>query len=78
MQMPSDLLDLCEEVIDHVFDLRGLGREQNQLLIGQVELQHVLRRNRHKQDVRVAAQEAICKNQEVTEEEKKAGVKSLQ
>jgi len=55
----SDLLELCEEVVDHMFDLRGLGREQDQLLIGQVELQHVLRWNRHKQDVRVAAQEVI-------------------
>lgn len=53
-QTPSDLLKLCEEVVDHVFDLRGLGREQDQLLVGQVELQHVLRRNRHEQDVRVA------------------------
>ena len=42
-----------------MFDLRGLGREQDQLLVGQVELQHVLGRDRHKQDVRVAAQEVI-------------------
>ena len=42
---PSDLLQLREEEVDHVFDLRGLGREQDQLLVGQVELQHVLRRN---------------------------------
>ncbi len=59
--MPSDLFKFCEEEVDHVFDLRGLGREQDQLLIGQVELQHVLGRNRHKQDVRVAVQEVICK-----------------
>lgn len=52
----SDLLELREEVVDHMFDLRRFGREQNQLLVGQVELQHVLRRDRHKQDVRVAAQ----------------------
>lgn len=52
----SDLLELREEVVDHMFDLRRFGREQNQFLIGQVELQHVLRWDRHKQDVRVAAQ----------------------
>lgn len=41
-QKPSNLLELCEEVVDHVLDLRGLGRKQDQLLIDQVELQHVL------------------------------------
>lgn len=69
-EKPSDLLELCEEVVDHVFDLRGFGGEQNQLLIGQVELQHIIRWNRHKQDVRVAGKEAVCKNQEVTEKER--------
>lgn len=56
---PSDLLKLCEEVVDHVFDLRGLRREQDELFIGQVELEHVLGRDRHEEDVRVAAQEVI-------------------
>lgn len=56
---PSDLLKLCEEVVDHVFDLRGLGREQDKLFIAQVELKHVLGRDRHEEDVRVAAQEVI-------------------
>lgn len=56
---PSDLLKLCEEVVDHVFDLRGLGREQDELFIGQVEFEHVLGRDRHKEDVRVAAREVI-------------------
>lgn len=56
-QRPSDLLKLCEEVVDHVFDLRGLGREQDKLFIAQVELKHVLGRDRHEEDVRVAAQE---------------------
>lgn len=56
---PPDLLKLCEEVVDHVFDLRGLGREQDELFIGQVELKHVLGRDRHEEDVRVAAQEVI-------------------
>lgn len=41
-QMISDLFYLGEEVVDHVFDLRSLGGEQNQLLGDQVELQHVL------------------------------------
>lgn len=40
--MFSDLFYLSEEVVNHVFDLRGLGGEQDQLLVGQVELQHVL------------------------------------
>lgn len=57
--MLSDLLYLGEEVVDHVLDLQGLGGEQDQFLVGQVELQHVLWRNWHKQDVRVAAQEEI-------------------
>lgn len=58
-QTPSDLFKLCEEVVDHVLDLRGLGGEQDELLVGQVELQHVLRRNGHEQDVRVAEQEVM-------------------
>lgn len=69
---PSDLLKLCEEVVDHVFDLRGLGREQDELFIGQVELEHVLGRDRHEEDVRVAAQEAIRRKRKGSE------VKSLQ
>lgn len=69
---PSDLLKLREEVVDHVFDLRGLGREQDELFIGQVELQHVLGRDRHEEDVRVAAQEVIRSKRKGPE------VKSLQ
>lgn len=60
-ERPSDLFELCEEVVDHVFDLWGLGGEQDQLLADKVELQHIIRWNGHKQDVRVAGKEAICK-----------------
>lgn len=81
-QKPPDLLELCEEVVDHVFDLRGLGREQDQLLVDQIELQHVLGWNRHKQDVRVAEQEMIRKRGKSTwsHREKREGseVKSLE
>ena len=35
------LLDLCDKGVDEVLDLRRLGGEQDQLLVGQVELQHV-------------------------------------
>lgn len=67
-QMPSDLFKLCEEVVDHVLDLRSLGGEQDELLIGQVELQHVLRRNGHKQDVRVAEREVMQSNSAVSDQ----------
>lgn len=69
-EKPSDLLDLCEEVVDHLFDLRGLGGEQNQLLVGQVELQHIIRRNGHEQDVGVAGKEAVCQPGSHREREK--------
>ena len=36
------LLDLSDEVVYQALDLSSLGREQDELLIGQVELQHVL------------------------------------
>lgn len=42
-----------------MFDLRRLGREQDELLVGEVELQHVFRGDGHKQDVRVAVEEVI-------------------
>lgn len=67
-QTPSDLFKLCEEVVDHVLDLRGFGGEQDELLIGQVELQHVLRRNGHEQDVRVAEREVVQNKSAVSDQ----------
>ena len=50
----SHPFDLADEGVYEVFDLQGFGWEQDQLLIGQVELQHVLWRDGYKQDVCVA------------------------
>ena len=48
------LLDLIDEGVDEMFDLPCLGWEQDQFLIGQIELQHVLRGDGYKQDVCIA------------------------
>lgn len=46
-----------DEEINYMFDLRCFGREQDQFLIHQIKLQHVLRGDGHKQDVCVAVGE---------------------
>ena len=45
------LFDLIDEGVYEMFDLWCFGWEQDQLLIGQIELQHVLWRDGHEQDV---------------------------
>lgn len=52
------LFDLIDERVYEVFDLWCLGWEQYELLIGQIELQHVLRWDGHKQDVGIAGKKA--------------------
>lgn len=52
------LFDLIDEHVYEVFDLWCLGWEQYELLIGQIELQHVLRWDGHKQDVGIAGKKA--------------------
>ncbi len=42
------LFDLIDEGVYEMFDLWGLGWEQDQFLIGQIELQHVLRGDGYK------------------------------
>lgn len=49
-----DLLQLQDEVVHQRLDLVSSGGEEDELLAGQVELQHVLGGNGHKQDVREA------------------------
>lgn len=50
----SHLLELCDEIVDHGLHLRGFGGEEDQLLVGQVELQHVVGGDGHEQDIGVA------------------------
>ncbi len=54
MCVRTDLFQLCDKVVNHGFDLGSFGREQNQFLIGEVELQHVFGRNGDEHDVCVA------------------------
>lgn len=51
----TNLFQLRDEDIDHVLDLWRFGREQDQLLVQQMKLQHVGRRGGDKQDLGVAA-----------------------
>lgn len=51
----ENLFQLRDEDIDHVLDLWRFGREQDQLLVQQMKLQHVRRRGGDKQDLSVAA-----------------------
>lgn len=55
MYKETDFFQLCDEVVNHGFDLRSFGREQNQFLIDEVELQHVFGRNGDEHDVCIAA-----------------------
>lgn len=53
------LFDLADEGVDEVFDLRCLGGEQDQLLVGQIELQHVFGWDGYKQDVCIAGDKTL-------------------
>lgn len=55
------LFDLIDEGVYEMFDLWGLGWEQDQFLIGQIELQHVLRGDGYKQDVCISEKNTVQK-----------------
>lgn len=50
------LFYFIDEGVYEMFDLWSFSREQDQLLIGQIELQHVFGGDGHKQDVCITEQ----------------------
>lgn len=50
----KNLLQLRDEEIDHVLDVWSFSREKDQLLVQQIKLQHVGRRDGDEEDVGVS------------------------